>query len=406
MACYFKVIFILSVLLPGNFDVPMNSILSPVDKNVDHVRFYLTLVRHGETSANAEGIIQGQTNTKLSAIGYQQARALGRNLQNHRFTHCYSSDLERASEIFGIAEGRSRDWLRELAKANNTPYVTFTPEGAETTLEVRSRVTTFFQSLCDELLKYRTDQLKNEDYPLLNPRELNLSSFLSSSGLTNNMKRHSIVQNIPILNNNSYLTEATSLPSSPSHKRLSTKIHPIKRSISVDSMADRVTFSLDDELSQTHSPSSSCSSVDSALEDSINGSSNSSNHRPVEQQTPTDSNRSLSSYSSFQSDIISTKPLYLPPSPYDSTFSDIDVLCVSHGAVIREALKYFAYNLYWDSENLTLQDIPPNTSATRFQITYATDGQIKFDLVAFHDKTHLLTTTGGQNLDVVNQCSF
>ena len=52
-----------------------------------------------ETHANADGIIQGLTDTELSHIGYLQSQALGRHLQNHRFSHIYSSDLKRAAEV-------------------------------------------------------------------------------------------------------------------------------------------------------------------------------------------------------------------------------------------------------------------------------------------------------------------
>ena len=52
-----------------------------------------------ETHANAEGIIQGLVDTDLSNIGYLQSQALGQHLQNHRFSHMYSSDLKRASEV-------------------------------------------------------------------------------------------------------------------------------------------------------------------------------------------------------------------------------------------------------------------------------------------------------------------
>ena len=52
-----------------------------------------------ETNANAEGIIQGLMDTELSTIGCLQAQALGRHLQYHRFSHIYSSDLKRASEV-------------------------------------------------------------------------------------------------------------------------------------------------------------------------------------------------------------------------------------------------------------------------------------------------------------------
>jgi len=174
----------------------MRPILSNV-RNVERVRFNLTLVRHGETSANADGIIQGQTDTELSPIGYQQSRALGRYLQNHRFTHVYSSDLRRTSEtsaeimrlnklsstckiqtcrllrerIFGIAEGRSRQSLKEMAKAKGIAYINFTPDGAETTAEVRQRAITFFHDLCNELIEYRKEQLLEQtttpDDPIL-----------------------------------------------------------------------------------------------------------------------------------------------------------------------------------------------------------------------------------------------
>jgi broad specificity phosphatase PhoE len=52
-----------------------------------------------ETNSNADGIIQGLIDTELSNIGYLQSKALGRYLQYHRFSHIYSSDLKRASEV-------------------------------------------------------------------------------------------------------------------------------------------------------------------------------------------------------------------------------------------------------------------------------------------------------------------
>jgi len=52
-----------------------------------------------ETSANANGIIQGSIDTELSEIGYLQAKAVGRHLQYQHFSHIYSSDLKRASEV-------------------------------------------------------------------------------------------------------------------------------------------------------------------------------------------------------------------------------------------------------------------------------------------------------------------
>ena len=60
-----------------------------------HLCFFFS----AETHANADGIIQGLTDTELSNIGYLQSQALGRHLQNHHFSHIYSSDLKRAAEV-------------------------------------------------------------------------------------------------------------------------------------------------------------------------------------------------------------------------------------------------------------------------------------------------------------------
>ncbi len=56
----------------------------------------LTLVRHGETTWNAEGRIQGHLDIPLSATGRAQAAAIGRRLGGESFDAILSSDLERA----------------------------------------------------------------------------------------------------------------------------------------------------------------------------------------------------------------------------------------------------------------------------------------------------------------------
>ena len=60
---------------------------------------HLIRVYSAETNANAHGIIQGSLDTELSSMGYLQSRALARYLQDHHFSHIYSSDLKRASEV-------------------------------------------------------------------------------------------------------------------------------------------------------------------------------------------------------------------------------------------------------------------------------------------------------------------
>ena len=58
----------------------------------------LLIVRHGETSWNAEGRIQGHTDVGLSDEGDRQARMVAQRLAKLPIDVAYSSDLSRASE--------------------------------------------------------------------------------------------------------------------------------------------------------------------------------------------------------------------------------------------------------------------------------------------------------------------
>ena len=60
------------------------------------------IVRHGETVWNAEGRIQGHSDTKLSDHGVLQAQAVARRLADATIDAAYSSDLARASETANI----------------------------------------------------------------------------------------------------------------------------------------------------------------------------------------------------------------------------------------------------------------------------------------------------------------
>ena len=57
------------------------------------------LVRHGETDANRQGIIQGQMDTPLNNRGMHQAKIVGEALRSIPFDIAYSSDLTRASKV-------------------------------------------------------------------------------------------------------------------------------------------------------------------------------------------------------------------------------------------------------------------------------------------------------------------
>ena len=55
------------------------------------------LVRHGETSSNAEGVFQGHLDVGLNERGEEQARAVGAALKGVDFDAVYASDLQRAA---------------------------------------------------------------------------------------------------------------------------------------------------------------------------------------------------------------------------------------------------------------------------------------------------------------------
>ena len=61
-----------------------------------------TIVRHGQTDANAQGVLQGQTDTPLGETGRAQARAAAQRLKHEKFDLFYSSDLSRALETAQI----------------------------------------------------------------------------------------------------------------------------------------------------------------------------------------------------------------------------------------------------------------------------------------------------------------
>lgn len=56
----------------------------------------LFLVRHGQTLTNKEGRFCGHAETQLTALGEEQARALGRRLAGDPLDACYTSDYGRA----------------------------------------------------------------------------------------------------------------------------------------------------------------------------------------------------------------------------------------------------------------------------------------------------------------------
>lgn len=68
----------------------------------------LFLVRHGQTVTNKEGRFCGHSETQLTDLGREQARALGRRLARETIDAVYTSDFSRAMETAALALGERR----------------------------------------------------------------------------------------------------------------------------------------------------------------------------------------------------------------------------------------------------------------------------------------------------------
>ncbi|OUL99875.1 histidine phosphatase family protein [Variovorax sp. JS1663] len=127
----------------------------------------LIAVRHGETAWNVDTRIQGQLDIALNATGLWQARRVGQALAEEPIGAIYASDLARAwqtaqeiarprglevgaepglrERAFGHFEGRTfadiDANLPEQARLWRTRDPAFAPEGGESLLDFRARVT-------------------------------------------------------------------------------------------------------------------------------------------------------------------------------------------------------------------------------------------------------------------------
>ena len=131
----------------------------------------LYFVRHGQTKANADGVLQGQTDVPLDEVGVQQAKLLASRLKNVHFDKIYSSDLSRAlvtaqaiadtREIivtpqlrewnFGIWQGMKISVIKEKFAALHQIYSAddpaFTVDGGESTAEFQQRAADFMREI-------------------------------------------------------------------------------------------------------------------------------------------------------------------------------------------------------------------------------------------------------------------
>ena len=68
----------------------------------------LYIIRHGQTNANKNHIIQGQTDPGLNRTGHSQSRKLADYLGKHHIDTIYSSDLQRTKQT-ALPVARKKD---------------------------------------------------------------------------------------------------------------------------------------------------------------------------------------------------------------------------------------------------------------------------------------------------------
>lgn len=136
------------------------------------------VVRHGESTWNACGRYQGQTDVPLSELGRLQALALAERLAGQEFAAVYASDLARAfqtgqivteklvhpktvqtdiglreidvGELGGLLRGDIQQRFPDyFAALNQDPWLTPRP-GGESMKDLFQRTRAVFTSLCEE----------------------------------------------------------------------------------------------------------------------------------------------------------------------------------------------------------------------------------------------------------------
>ena len=140
------------------------------------------IARHGETTWNVEGRIQGRSDPDLSLDGYAQSQALFEQLKDRRITAIYTSTLKRSiltaqpiadhfglplqkrrelDEIaFGILEGKQipgsdREVLSEWERFKENRF-TYRIPGGENYTDVMNRIRPFVGTILQE---YRGEEI-------------------------------------------------------------------------------------------------------------------------------------------------------------------------------------------------------------------------------------------------------
>ncbi|XP_038073394.1 fructose-2,6-bisphosphatase TIGAR-like [Patiria miniata] len=366
-------------------------------------RFILTLVRHGQTIYNQDGIIQGQMDVPLSEEGRKQIWLLAKALEQHRFTKIFASDLQRATETaqaivdhgtverpkvvtdqrlrergYGRLEGIPvKEYQGQARKGKHHKH--FTPEGGETIDQVRKRAVSFFKELCDDFL---------EGNALQNPptKCTATKKTLKSEDGTNS---------------------SAATPTNPESSIASSGVSA-SNEVDVPPVEFTVGPSSDDEDPRDQADGSSeglTSDVQTCLpsKPQQSGSKTPQYHRqsPLSNQYAPNVTLSSSSMGGSESQEGAIEISYSEGSLCSQDTDDFDedvdlegmvadILVVAHGVLIRELMRYFIedLNCFVPKGPSLANRVTFNTGMSRFQVDLL-DGFPKMECLSIHQIDHL-----------------
>jgi probable phosphoglycerate mutase len=132
----------------------------------------LILIRHGQTDANANHLLQGQSDGRLNTIGWQETERLGNALKHAGLDVIISSDMVRAQDTAsaiashhglpvittplvrewncGEWDGRPAEEFIEIVRNLTIPLSQLRPPGGETLMEVQKRALTFIKDITEK----------------------------------------------------------------------------------------------------------------------------------------------------------------------------------------------------------------------------------------------------------------
>lgn len=136
---------------------------NPFEKNKNYCTFYI--VRHGETQANIDGVIQGHSiDTPLTVEGIKKVKEVAKELGKINFDIAYSSDIFRAVRTAEIIALEHKLAIQTTQLLRERRYGKFEGKSTELLKDLNKLIDTFSE---DERVRYKIDKNAESDEELV-----------------------------------------------------------------------------------------------------------------------------------------------------------------------------------------------------------------------------------------------